>query len=171
MPHNQPQDTNQAVSRHRQQCTLSADCMGHCLTHSVHTINFCFRLALKLYNPLDGISVCSICISSCPPSVESQLLTSEDMGYNKILLTLWAELHSTTYKRLPKSKPLCHYTVTLSPDAVPDMEINQCCSTCTTQHLLPCQTAYYEEWSHKKMATVLLTQFYFPSIPHQFLYH
>jgi hypothetical protein len=53
---------------------------------------------LQLSHHFDGISICGIRIVYWQPSVESQLLASENMGHNKILLTLWAALRSITHK-------------------------------------------------------------------------
>ena len=53
-----------------------------------------------------------------------------------------------------------HYIITLAPAAVPSKEISHCWSICIIQHSLPRQTACNEEWSHHKMAIVLLKWFF-----------
>ena len=96
-------------------------CMGHCSTHrcSYHQLLLLigqryhseYNSTLKLCRHLKAISACANCMLYCPYFIESQLLTSEVMRHNKVLLTLWAALHSTTYDKWSlRSKPLYSYT-------------------------------------------------------------
>jgi len=120
--HHQPQDKPGCLKAQTALYYVRRLCMGHCSTHrcSYHQLLLLigqryhseYNSTLKLCRHLKAISACGIHMLYCPPFIESQLLTSEVMRHNKILLTLWAALHSTTYdKRSLRSKPLYSYTV------------------------------------------------------------